>query len=152
MFKMLQITLVLLGMTCFSFGQTAGGGANVFDNRTDVFTAAEQKFEGFNDEYFYSTTTYTFTDLVVFSYFDNSSFYVYDQAGTKIDSVTLNDNEYHVFATGTGVFIVECTESFTVLVGDPVSRNVLGFFAVDESGSPLSTRLNTYMPAHYTTG
>jgi len=50
------------------------------------------------------------------------------------------------------VYSVECTKSFSVLVGDPVSANVLGYFAVDESGSPLSTRLNTYMPAYYTSG
>lgn len=132
-----------------SLGQAPGAGQEFNANKTDSFIQANRVFTGADESYFYSTTTNTFGDLVVFSYFDESSFYVYSQDGTKIDSVTLNDNEFHVFSPGSGIFSVECTNSFTVLVGDPVTRNVLGYFAVDESGSPLSTRLNTYMPAAF---
>ncbi len=94
----------------------------------------------------YSTTTYTFNDLVVFSYFDDSEFFLFDQNGAKLDSIILQNNQFYVFSPGRGTYQIEGNKSFTVLIGDPVSRSVLGYYAVDESGSPLSTRLNTYMP------
>jgi hypothetical protein len=99
-----------------------------------------------SNAFIYTTTTYTFQDLVVFSYSNNSSFLILDNMGTHIDSVILNENEYHVFSPGAGIYRVEGSNSFTLLVGDPVSNWVLGYFAVDETGRPLSTRLNTYMP------
>ena len=149
MFKLLQgIVLSLILLLSSSFGQAPGAGIDQYENRTDSFLEANRTFSGTDGSYFYSTTTYTFGDLVVFSYFDNSNYYVYTQDGTKIDSVSLQNNEFHVFSPGVGIFSIECTNSFTVLVGDPVTRNVLGFYAVDESGSPLSTRLNTYMPSY----
>ncbi len=153
MTKMLIVSSMLFFLALSSgFGQAPGAGSFADKTNIESFMAVTNVFSGADETYFYSTTTYTFTDLVVFSYFDESSFYVYNQAGAKIDSVTLNENQYHVFSTGTGVYRVECTQSFTVLVGDPVSRSVLGYFAVDESGSPISARLNTYMPDYYTSG
>ena len=97
----------------------------------------------------FATTTYTFADLVVFSYFDNSNFIVLNSSGEVIDEVTLNSDEFHIFSPGTGVYRIEGSNSFTLLIGDPVSASILGYFAVDESGRPVSTRLNTYMPSYY---
>ena len=144
----------ILAFCSLVFASPDGGGS---PKATDVaeknmFTQGLFKLSANSDQFVYSTTTYTFTDLVVFSYFDDSQFFIYNQSGAKIDSVLLQNNQYHIFSTGEGVFSIEGTNSFTVLVGDPVSRYVLGFFAVDESGSPLSTRLNTYMPSYYTYG
>ena len=94
----------------------------------------------------YSTTTHTFADIIVFSYFDNTNFYIRNATGVPIDSVMLHRDQYYIFSTGTGVYRVEANQSFTVLIGDPITNSVMGYYAVDESGSPLSTRLNTYMP------
>ena len=99
------------------------------------------------DTFIYATTTQTFNDLVVFSYFGGTVFNLIDDAGTVLESVTLNGDEFHTFSPGTGVFRVEGSNSFTLLTGDPVSASVMGFFAVDEGGRALSTRLNTFMPA-----
>ena len=98
-----------------------------------------------SNDFVYATTTYTFADLVVFSYFNLSHFVLFNSSGVAVDSVDLNENEYHVFSPGTGVYRVEGNNSFTLLIGDPISNSVMGFFAVDEAGRPLSTRLNTYM-------
>lgn len=98
------------------------------------------------DAFVYSTTSYTFGDMVVFSYFDDSFFKLKDMSGTVLDSVYLNRDELYTFKPGQGNYTMESNNSFTLLIGDPVTKSVLGFFAVDQAGSPLSTHLNTYIP------
>ncbi len=100
------------------------------------------------ETFLYRLTGYSFADVVVFSYFDRSVFVAYDQTGTAVDSVELNRDEYYTFKLTAGAFTIECNNSFTALTGDPITRSVMGFFAVDESGSPLSTHVNTYMPRY----
>ncbi len=104
------------------------------------------------DSFTYQTTTYTFTDLVVFSYHNGTTIYILDNTGTTIDSVSLNENQYHVFSPGAGIYTLEGNNPFSLLVGDPVTNQVLGYFAVDQSGRPLATRLNTYLPKDYYSG
>lgn len=99
-----------------------------------------------NGVFVFATTTYTFQDIVLFSYFDQSIFFLIAQDGSPLDTVALNKDEFHSFSPGAGIFRIECNNSFSVLIGDPISQIILGYFAVNESGSPLSTRLNTYMP------
>ncbi len=102
-----------------------------------------------DSNFIYRTTSYTFSDLVVFSYTDSTKVRILNSSGAVVDSVTLQQDNYHVFSPGAGLFIVEANHPFSLLIGDPISREVLGFFAVDQSGSPLSTRLNTYFPDSY---
>lgn len=110
------------------------------------------KFVTVSGDSTYTTATYTFADIVVFSYFDSTEYSLYDYLGVKIDSVKLGMNSYHVFSPGSGTYSIQGTKSFTLLIGDPISRSVMGFFAVDESGRPLSTNLNTYMPKYEYSG
>jgi hypothetical protein len=146
------VFLLILSFNLFS-QQIPGAGKNaVFTTNKAVMQSSVKSMSKIADTYTYSTTTYTFSDLVVFSYFDNSTFLLLSNFGTHIDSVTLNENEYHVFSPGAGVYRVEGSNSFTLLIGDPVSRSVMGYFAVNESGRPLSTRLNTYMPSNSFSG
>lgn len=155
--KYLSTTVIIFfAFLSFLFASAPDGGGTVSTksnlSNINVFSTSPGKTFKSNDAFLYSTTTYTFGDLVVFSYFDDSQFFLYDNSGNKLDSVILQNNQYYVFSPGSGIYQVEGTNSFSLLTGDPVSRDVLGFFAVDESGSPLSTRLNTYMPDHYTSG
>ncbi len=149
MYKVLFFML----LTAFSAQAQIAGGAEGTPNsgKTKSFVAGKV-FSPQDGVFYYSTTTYTFSDLVVFSYFDETDFYLLNQNGEKIDSVSLNEDQFKVFPTGEGIFSVMSTKSFTMLVGDPVTSNILGYFAVDEAGSPLSTKLNTYMPTYYTSG
>jgi len=102
-----------------------------------------------DDTFVFATTTYTFQDIVLFSYFNESVFYLISQDSVPLDTVYLDANQFHSFSPGAGIYRIEGNNSFSLLIGDPVSQSVMGFFAVDESGSPVSTRLNTFMPASY---
>ncbi len=93
----------------------------------------------------FATTVYTFGDITVFSYFDNTSITVYDANGTQKGTQTLNTDKYHTFNYGIGVFRIVGNKTYTVLVGDAISSTVNGFFAVDEAGRAVSTKLNTWM-------
>ena len=146
---MRSIFLLLL-LSCFLFAQqTAGGFARQQNVPTPNLLKAERimSVDGQQD-FTYTLAGYSFADVVVFSYFDNSTFVAFDQTGTAIDTVVLNRDEFYVFNLGTGTFHIDCNNSFTALTGDPVTNSVMGFFAVDESGSPLSTHINTYMPIY----
>ncbi len=150
--KLLVTFAILTTLVVSTFAQIPRGASDEPTRQSSKFFKSGELFSPEDGVFYYSTTTYTFSDLVVFSYFDETDFYILNQNGEKIDSVSLNEDQFKVFPTGEGIFSVISTKSFTVLVGDPVSSNVLGYFAVDEAGSPISTRLNTYMPSSYTTG
>lgn len=104
---------------------------------------------GSNSTDIFATTTFTFSDIVVFSYFNSTEITIYDQSNTVVDNYTLNEDKYHVSSPGEGIYRVEGTKTYSVLIGDPILNNVLGYYAVNENGSPLSTKLNTYMPQQF---
>ncbi len=124
----------------------ARGVTTPVQHTTGFITPARTSLPNQLDDYIYVSTIYTFYDLVIFSYFDNSEFKLYDAYGTVIDSVTLNQDQFYVFSPGAGVYRVEGNTSYTLLTGDPITNDVMGFFAVDQSGRALSTHLNTYLP------
>ncbi|KAA3614967.1 MAG: T9SS C-terminal target domain-containing protein [Calditrichaeota bacterium] len=135
-----------------AFSQTVPGGGpqgiKQFDHSIKTYSTPPAWQESIinNEVFVFATTTYTFKDIVLFSYFDESVFYLISQDGTPLDTVSLNKDEFHFFSPGKGIYRIESNNTFSVLIGDPISKSILGYFAVDESGSPLSTRLNTYMP------
>ena len=134
--------------------QMPGAGFRLPDSHIDLqhSNITSSNVTTTNDSGFvFSTTTYTFSDLVVFSYFNNSRFNLYDQSGMKIDSISLNSDEYHSFKpnSGQGIYRITGNQSFTLLVGDPVTNNIMGFYAVDQAGKPLSTHLETFMPKYW---
>ncbi len=99
----------------------------------------------------YATTVFTFSDIVVFSYFTNTSIEIYNSANVLVDSYTIGLDEYHNTTLPQGIYRVEGNKSYSVLVGDPISEYVLGYYAVNENGYALSTKLNTYMPTQFST-
>ncbi|MCX6170659.1 MAG: T9SS type A sorting domain-containing protein [Ignavibacteriales bacterium] len=107
----------------------------------------------------FSTTVYTFASIAVFSYFDNTQISVYDANGTLKESKTLGVDSYYNFTSGisTGIYRVVGNKTYTVLVGDAFDTRqyyggVDGYYAVDEAGRGLSTKLNTYMTKSYDGG
>ncbi len=155
--KKFTVLLILLYLSVGSlFAQQIPGAAPGFttDNASPgfqqgVISSQIEKSLLKPADFVFATTSYTFSDLIVFSYFDNTTFNFFNSAGELIGTTTLNNDEYYAFTSGAGVYRVEGSNSFTLLVGDPVSNYVMGYFAVDESGRALSTRLNTYMPLAY---
>ncbi|MCG8382500.1 MAG: hypothetical protein MJA28_09865 [Gammaproteobacteria bacterium] len=98
----------------------------------------------------FETTTFTFNDITIFSYFDGTEVSIFDTTGTELSSISLNANEQHTERFAQGIYRIKANQSFTVLVGDAVSSSVQGFFAVDQSGRGTSTLLNTFMVNRYT--
>ncbi len=142
--------IFIAGLLTSLFAQQIPGGApgmtEIVENPTKIGGFQLPRITASADSFIYSTTTYTFGDLVVFSYFDGTVFNLIDEMGVITESVSLNRDEFHTFSAGEGISRIEGSNSFTLLTGDPVSASVMGYFAVDEGGRALSTRLNTYMP------
>jgi len=97
----------------------------------------------------FATTTFTFADIVIFSYFDSTEITIYNESEIIVDSYIINEDEYRVSSPGEGIYQVEGSKTYSVLIGDPITSYVLGFYAVNENGHPLSTKLNTYMSSYY---
>jgi hypothetical protein len=112
-----------------------------------VFVNAVPRVVKETGEVSYDTSVYTFSDIVVFSYFDDTQITITRASdGTEVYSGILAANIYHpVQQLSTGLYYVTGTKSYTVLIGDPLTQTVQGFFAVDQSGRGTSTLLNTYM-------
>ncbi len=97
----------------------------------------------------FNTTIYTFGDITVFSYFDNTVVSVYDAFNNLKGTETLNTDSYHTFNYGSGIFRIVGNKTYTVLVGDAITATVNGFYAVDEAGRAVSTKFNTWMSGSY---
>jgi large repetitive protein len=95
----------------------------------------------------YDTMVYTFRDITVFSYADNTNITITrDADDVVIYQGTLNtDSYYSVTALEVGMYRVSGSEPYSILVGDAISDGVHGYYAVDQNGLGLSTKLNTYM-------
>jgi hypothetical protein len=96
----------------------------------------------------YQTYTYTFHDLLFFSYADNTKIAVKNSSGNTIWTGTLNANEYKSLSPGEGIYGFESSNPFSLLSGDPISGSVLGYYAMDEQGRGAGTKFLTYMPRH----
>ncbi len=142
--SLMVITPILLVQAQNQQSNTPGGlfkptGPELPTQEIQMLDAQKAKDGGF------ATTVFTFDDIIVFSYFDNTEFQFYDANNDLLATETLDADEFHNFITGQGVYRIVCNNTFTVLVGDAVTNTVNGYFAVDESGRGTSTKLNTYM-------
>ncbi|TKJ42900.1 hypothetical protein CEE36_06440, partial [candidate division TA06 bacterium B3_TA06] len=93
----------------------------------------------------FATYIYTFGDIVIFSYEDSARAEIADQSGNVIWSGNLNADEYAFRRTGEGIYQVRCNKEFSVLIGDPLSQIVQGWYAVDQHSRPLSNKFLTVM-------
>ncbi|MCX6173532.1 MAG: T9SS type A sorting domain-containing protein [Ignavibacteriales bacterium] len=101
----------------------------------------------------FSTTVYTFGDIAVFSYFDNTQISVYDASNVLKYSQTLTVDSYKSWTSiGAGVYRIVGNKTYTVLVGDAFTNTTNGYFAIDEAGRGVSTKLSTWMMGYRDTG
>lgn len=100
----------------------------------------------------FETTVYTFSDLVVFSYFNDTHVKIYDQSGTLSFEQTLAADTIFNVSPGGGIYRIVANKSFTILVGDAINNYVNGYFAVDEAGKGVSLKLNTWMMRSFNSG
>ncbi len=97
------------------------------------------------DDSTFSSTVFTFNDIVIFSYFDDSEITIVNSVGDTVATDTLSRNSFMSRTISQGVYSVYGSKSYTLLIGDPLTASVQGYFAVDQSGRGTSTLLNTYM-------
>src|ERR1035437_1031705 len=98
----------------------------------------------------FATSVYTFANITIFSYFNNTQVKVYNQTGSLIGSATLKADTLYNLSPGSGIFRIVGNTSYTVLVGDAITSYVNGYYAVDEAGRGVSTKLNTWMMSAFT--
>jgi len=99
----------------------------------------------------YETYLYTVVDIIFFSYYDDTTFYIYNETDVLLYTDTLDDGEQFYGTTDEGVYKIVADKKFSVLGGDPITHNVMGYYAMDENGYGLSEKLYTYMPSDYST-
>lgn len=97
------------------------------------------------DDSTFSSTFFTFNDVIIFSYFEDTRITIVNSAGDTVATDTLGQDAYQSYSFQEGVYSIFGSKSYTVLIGDPLSNSVQGYFAVDQSGRGTSTLLNTYM-------
>ncbi|MEQ8579290.1 MAG: CARDB domain-containing protein [Balneola sp.] len=131
------------------FAQQAGS-ANTIQNIQEQ--PNQQRFyKGvFNaDETTFNTTVYTFNDITIFSYFNDTDITITSSVGDTVFSDTLAANGFTTYNANNGIFSISSGKSYTALVGDAISNLVQGYFAIDQSGRGTSTLLNTYMVGNF---
>jgi hypothetical protein len=112
-----------------------------------IFVNAVPRLVNDTGETVFETSVYTFTDIIVFSYFDDTAITITRASTGAVvyDGVLAKDTYRAVSALSTGLYYVTGSKSYTVLIGDAVTTTVQGYYAVDQSGRGTSTLLNTYM-------
>lgn len=145
------IAIAPLLFTQLGVSQQAGS-ANTSETATLSKTNQEPAFyKGvFNaDETTFNTTVYTFNNITIFSYFDDTDVTITNALGDTVYIDTLATNGFSTFNAGSGIFSISGGKSYTALVGDAISNRVQGYFAIDQSGRGTSTLLNTYMVGNF---
>ncbi|MCK4334998.1 T9SS type A sorting domain-containing protein [candidate division WOR-3 bacterium] len=95
----------------------------------------------------FATYAYTFGDIVVFSYGDSNYCEILDDLGNSVWSGMLMRDEYKLQKDLTaGVYEIIGYKEFSVLTGDPFSTGIGTWYAVDQTSSPLSTKLLSVGP------
>jgi len=98
-----------------------------------------------NNTDLYSATTFTFADIAVFSYFDSTVVTIVNNIDSTVGNVTMKADTLYSISPGEGIYTISGNKPYSVLIGDPITEYVNGYFALDQSGRGLSTKLNTWM-------
>jgi len=94
----------------------------------------------------YASYVYTFKELYLFSYFNDTEIVVNDETGAVLWQGVLQEDSVQFLDLGEGVYRISGTKKYAVLIGDPVHDSTVGYFALDENSRPLSTKLLTFNP------
>ncbi len=97
----------------------------------------------------FSTYVFTFNDLVIFSYMDSTEIYAYRMDGRLITHQIVNSNDIISLRIGQNTAYVYANHPFSILIGDPVSNTVMGYYATDLYSRPTSDTFLTIMPGDY---
>ncbi len=90
---------------------------------------------------------FTLGDIVIFSYKDGLTVNIYDSTGTLLTTQSLNRGEHYFHHVGQGVYYAVGNQPFSVLIGDPVTNYVMGYFAANDSYYGVAKEFYTYVSA-----
>lgn len=116
------------------------------DNPVSMFSSASES------DYNYVSHVFTVADVIFFSYVDGTMLALYDSSGTLIwnnGGSPLNKGGHAHVAVPQGVYTACGSEKFAVLTGDPITRYVVGYYAMDQNGYGVSTEFYTWVPQIY---
>ena len=94
----------------------------------------------------FSSLFYTLDDIMIFSYFPNTNLEIVKPSGELVKQSVLDTGETLYEKVGQGVFSVRATKPFALLIGDPISKSVMGYHALGIDGRPLGREFYTYQP------
>jgi len=97
----------------------------------------------------FSTYVYTLSDIIIFSYEDSTVMVVLNAGGSTIWSGLMQEGGYQHIMSGSGVFQIISNKEFSVLIGDPISDQVQGYFAVDNHNRCVAERFFTLQTSNY---
>lgn len=100
----------------------------------------------------HTSLLFTVADVVFFSYENGTMLELYDSADVLVwnnGGAPLNKGEHAHVAVAEGVYRARGSEKFAVLTGDPITRYVVGYYAMDQDGYGTSTELYTWVPQLY---
>jgi ribosomal protein S11 len=89
---------------------------------------------------------YTPDGAILFSYDNNTYFVVKDSSGGISWNGTLDKGATKQLTLGDGTYSVSASKPYTLIVGNPQTQNVVGYFALDAKGKGTSKDLYTYIP------
>ena len=93
----------------------------------------------------FKTVFYSFGDVIIFSYQDGLTVSIYSSNGTKLTTKSLDKGAQYFFKPGKGVYHAVGDKPYAVLMGDPVSANIMGYFAADDSFRGVSKEFYSYV-------
>lgn len=112
----------------------------------DLLAAAPQRLPIWRsaEDYPYLSSLYTHSDILIFSYADQTQFQVTNAGGAVIWQGVLDAGQHRELTPGGGIYSAAATHPFSVVVGDQLTQFVWGYYAMDQNGRGLSTLLHTY--------
>lgn len=93
----------------------------------------------------YAATFYSFEDIGIFSYFDSTMVTIAGGPAKVDTSFVMSADSFDSLSPGDGFYTISGNKPFAALTGDAITSFASGYFAVDENGKAVSTKLNTWM-------
>ncbi len=94
----------------------------------------------------FNSVFYTPGGVILFSYMNDTYFVVKASSGDVFWNGTLDEGTIKHLTLSAGTFSVETSKPYTLIVGEPETQSVVGYFALDPAGSGTSRELYTYIP------
>ena len=87
---------------------------------------------------------FTLGDIVIFSYEDNLEIKIYDSSDVLLTTQSMDAGDHYTYSPGSGVYYAIGDKPFSILIGDPVTKYVHGYFAANDSYYGVATEFYTY--------